>query len=635
MAWDHSRDEISDGLLPVDRGSEQWAGPLATYDNNFGLFLQRWLPHFCAPGFFWLMGVGMALFHTSRLAKFASGEWSNRRLVKHFVLRGALLIVMDRVVNIPAYVTQINRSNYLRPFTVPGSNPAWQGLLSIFEVLTALGFSMIFCGLLLPVLAWVSQRVRWVRRGVLIITSGQILAILLGFLAFVVSNAVIVHYQGADPVSAAYGPFPASASEASSFSEYLTRFTVVPGAFPQGFILYPVLPWIALTLWGLAAGYFLVSPLGRDCLPGFLIVQGSVCWSLFLLIRFIGGPVGNLRGWGRSSSDPPRGSVQFYIAFLDVCKYPPSFAYAMLTLGGCSFACVVLGQALLFLHRGARKRDAAIREAQRLAGFIAASQQQFNNSMRAAAELYPDGTGTLTRDPYAPDSGSEAELTARTPTSPLSSNGRSIAGGIAGAAGSTSPRLVPSAAEQHRVWNLDHAASPPEVGTWGRAAINGAATSGHARVSSSAGMVPPSPSHDGSFTVHMVRPAMSPLSPSSASADAPSGSSASSAAASDKPSCISLCCLSSTLNEFPLWHGFGRFLIFPLLTFGRVPLFFYVIHWYLLGAGAWFFHSWSDGLALAYVPLWWVGLITVMFFVCAPYARFKESRGPESLWRFL
>ena len=48
------------------------------------------------------MGMGMAFFHSSRLAKFASGEWSNARLVKHFAIRGVLLILMDRVVNIPS-----------------------------------------------------------------------------------------------------------------------------------------------------------------------------------------------------------------------------------------------------------------------------------------------------------------------------------------------------------------------------------------------------------------------------------------------------------------------------------------------------------------------------------------------------
>lgn len=44
---DHSRDMISDNRLPVDRGFEMWDGPLANYDNHAGLFLQRWLPHFC------------------------------------------------------------------------------------------------------------------------------------------------------------------------------------------------------------------------------------------------------------------------------------------------------------------------------------------------------------------------------------------------------------------------------------------------------------------------------------------------------------------------------------------------------------------------------------------------------------
>jgi hypothetical protein len=95
------------------------------------------------------------------------------------------------------------------------------------------------------------------------------------------------------------------------------------------------------------------------------------------------------------------------------------------------------------------------------------------------------------------------------------------------------------------------------------------------------------------------------------------------------------CCSRGTLIEFPYWPWYGRVFFFPILTFGRVPLFFYVIHWYVLGLGALFFHGVSDGLYMAYVPIWWVFLLVLMFFICAPYAKFKDRQGQESLWRFL
>ena len=314
MAWDHSRDFISDRSLPVDKGSETWSGALATYDDNAGLFLQRWLPHYCAPGFFFLMGIGMAFFHTSRMKQFESGQWSNLRIIKHFLLRGCLLILMDRVVNIPFYLTEISPNHWRGGFELPGSS-AWRGLLSIFEVLTALGLSMILCGLLLPVFAYISSRVRYIRNGVLIITGGQIAAILLGCLAFAISNIVIVHYQAGEPTAVL--PWPRSAAEAETFGDFLVRFTVLPGIYAQGDISYPVLPWIGIALWGIATGYFFASPVGRPLVATFSLTMGLLCWFFFLIIRTFGGTFGNLRGWPRGE---PNRHESFIIAFLDVCK---------------------------------------------------------------------------------------------------------------------------------------------------------------------------------------------------------------------------------------------------------------------------------------------------------------------------
>ena len=96
-----------------------------------------------------------------------------------------------------------------------------------------------------------------------------------------------------------------------------------------------------------------------------------------------------------------------------------------------------------------------------------------------------------------------------------------------------------------------------------------------------------------------------------------------------------ICCSKATWIEFEYWPWYGKVFVFPLLTIGRVPLFFYVVHWYVLGAGSMFFHAIGDGLYMPYVVIWWFGLIVVMFCICAPYAKFKDKKGVESLWRFL
>jgi uncharacterized membrane protein len=69
MSWDHCKDFISDGSVPKSVGSEFWSGPFSTYDDNGWLFLSRWISHICAPGFSFLMGMGMTFFAQSRLNK--------------------------------------------------------------------------------------------------------------------------------------------------------------------------------------------------------------------------------------------------------------------------------------------------------------------------------------------------------------------------------------------------------------------------------------------------------------------------------------------------------------------------------------------------------------------------------------
>lgn len=88
--------------------------------------------------------------------------------------------------------------------------------------------------------------------------------------------------------------------------------------------------------------------------------------------------------------------------------------------------------------------------------------------------------------------------------------------------------------------------------------------------------------------------------------------------------------------EFPAWPTWTHWLIFPLLVFGRVPLFFYLVHWLVIGASAAIVHaSSSGGLPLAWVPLYWAGLQIVLFACALPYSRFKERTKNDSLWRFL
>jgi hypothetical protein len=70
----------------------------------------------------------------------------------------------------------------------------------------------------------------------------------------------------------------------------------------------------------------------------------------------------------------------------------------------------------------------------------------------------------------------------------------------------------------------------------------------------------------------------------------------------------------------------------PLVIFGRVPLFFYLLHLFLYAAMGWLLTPQGSSLATM-LPLWFLGLL-FMYLPCLWYGRFKMSRPVGSIWRF-
>eukprot|EP00050_Salpingoeca_kvevrii_P002119 m.187109 g.187109 ORF g.187109 m.187109 type:complete len:470 (-) comp10542_c0_seq1:203-1612(-) len=74
-----------------------------------------------------------------------------------------------------------------------------------------------------------------------------------------------------------------------------------------------------------------------------------------------------------------------------------------------------------------------------------------------------------------------------------------------------------------------------------------------------------------------------------------------------------------------------------LLTYGRSPLAFYLVHFYAISTFALIIHliCHCAGVVLpAAIPIW-LTVVGLMFIVCHYYGRFKHSKGPDSLWRLL
>jgi uncharacterized membrane protein len=196
MALDHANHFVAHKHPP----GEIWDGVFPVYYDVVA-FLTRLVTHLAAPGFFFLMGVGMLLFAHSRRER----GWGKWPIIRHFLIRGLVLIALQLLI--------VNRAWELSP-------GGW-GFDIYIGVLCALGGSMILGSLLLwlpPVL-------------LLLITLGLFVGI-----EFLHPGLGMWNSIQHDPVNV-----------------ILLR----PGGTASLYSLYPVLAWLELVTFGMLFGYWL------------------------------------------------------------------------------------------------------------------------------------------------------------------------------------------------------------------------------------------------------------------------------------------------------------------------------------------------------------------------------------------
>ncbi|MCX7603812.1 MAG: heparan-alpha-glucosaminide N-acetyltransferase domain-containing protein [Bryobacteraceae bacterium] len=240
MALDHAS-----LLLARVHPFEMWNQPLPAY-GSASWFFTRWLTHLCAPGFFLLMGAGMALLEASRRGK----GWSAWQVRRFFLLRGALLAAIS-------YAFEVTPMALLQPAGQQGMplSPI------VLGVLVTLGLSMMLAG---------------APSG---LATGAWLA--LGAAAVLLPNAVL----------------PRIGAEAAQATWAL--LLISPGQNALVASGYPLLPWFGICALGVGFGRLLRRDPRRAlaaCLPA-----GAALVSLFAVVR-AGGGFGNLRlaegsGW--------------------------------------------------------------------------------------------------------------------------------------------------------------------------------------------------------------------------------------------------------------------------------------------------------------------------------------------------
>jgi uncharacterized membrane protein len=263
MALDHANLFIAHG----HPRPEMWSGSFPTYTDAL-TFLTRAVTHLAAPGFFFLMGAGMALFAVTR----AGLGWSRGRVISQLAARGVILIGLQLLVENPAWIWG-------------GGGPlTFLDMPVYLGVLYGLGGAMILGALLL----WADTRI--------------LLALSLGLVA---GTEVVIRF------------FAAQALSLTPVSQML----VMAGNTPQFSVLYPILPWLGVTTLGMAFGRWLSEDAERAYRRALYVAIGFL--AVYVPLRGLNG-FGNIRaqvgtGWIaflNTVKYPP--SITFLLAALGV-----------------------------------------------------------------------------------------------------------------------------------------------------------------------------------------------------------------------------------------------------------------------------------------------------------------------------
>ncbi len=257
---------------------EMWAGMWTRYASPVA-FLTRFVTHFCAPGFFFLMGVGISLLMDAR----SKQGWSASRISRFLITRGLLLVLVSFFVELPAWIIGLISSRVESPIgpdaIIPGDGPP----RFVFTVLVGLGLSMVLSSAFIR-----ARTVVWAALAV-----GALLA-----------SALLT--PGPEGIAAAHG--------------FLTRLLLIPGLTHHIWIQYPVVPWFGITALGVLFGRWIVDDRAKAFASLPWIGLGALAAAIAL--RTFGG-FGNIR--------PPRDTS--WIEFLNFIKYPPALVFTLFTLG--------------------------------------------------------------------------------------------------------------------------------------------------------------------------------------------------------------------------------------------------------------------------------------------------------------
>lgn len=270
MALDHTRDFFGSGGFGA-------TNPAVT---SPGLFVTRWITHFCAPTFVLLAGLGAALG-----IQRGQSRWEAARFL---IVRGLWLILLELTI------------------VKFGWSLDWNYRFIMLQVIWAIGWSMIVLGLLL----WLPVTVLG----------------LLGLMIICTHN-LADGMSGSEVLPAA--PWLWDLLHNSRFIP-LGQVPIIQDLVPDAkqriaLNLYPVLPWIGVMLAGYALGpVYLLDPRRRR---GVLAGLGVAMVIGFVALRWPNF-YGESNVWREQAN-----LTRSVMSFLNCTKYPPSLQFLLMTLG--------------------------------------------------------------------------------------------------------------------------------------------------------------------------------------------------------------------------------------------------------------------------------------------------------------
>jgi uncharacterized membrane protein len=271
MALDHVRDYFM-------RQAE--FDPMAAAHIDPGVFITRWITHFCAPSFVFLAGVSAGLMK----ARQAPG-----RMAERLVTRGVWLVLIECVVISTAWTF------------APGGIAAFEGrIVLVLQVIWAIGAGMV------------------------VLAGAQYL----GRRACFIAGALIV--AGHNLLDVVWPATQMTDTHHPLWVALHAQMSLIAGPLRLVFV-YPLIPWVGLMLLGFGSSNLFERPYAQR--RPRLIGIGVGFLLAFIVLRVID-RYGDPRPW-----HPGPSIVDTVISFLNTTKYPPSLEFLLMTLGPAALVC--------------------------------------------------------------------------------------------------------------------------------------------------------------------------------------------------------------------------------------------------------------------------------------------------------